>query len=320
MASHVHHDHHDHEHQHGENHADHLHAHGHRHGAGLTWALVFTLGFAIVEVIGGILSGSLALLSDAGHMVSDVAALALAAFAQRLATRPPSSRHSYGLGRAEVVAALINGLLMLAVIAWIAVEAVQRLLAPHPVAGGTVMVVAGLGLLVNVIVAFVLSRDAHSLNTRAALLHVMGDLLGSVAALLAGAVIQFTGWMPIDPILSVLVAGLILFSTISLIRHTLQVLMEGVPADLDFEEIGKAIAAIPGVQSAHDLHVWSLGSGKVALSAHLALSSLDQWPRILPQARLMLKQHFAIEHVTLQPEPTDLSQHYQVRIPIIARD
>ncbi|MEW9900061.1 cation diffusion facilitator family transporter [Chitinivorax sp. PXF-14] len=318
MAAHAHHDHHGHDHPHDESHGG--HAHAHHHGASLTWALVFTLGFAIVEVVGGLLSGSLALLSDAGHMVSDVVALALAAFAQRLAVRPPSSRHSYGFGRAEVVAALINGLLMLMVIVWIAVEAVQRLLAPHPVAGGTVMVVAGLGLLVNVIVAFVLSRDAHSLNTRAALLHVMGDLLGSVAALLAGAVIQFTGWMPIDPILSVLVAGLILFSTVSLIRHALQVLMEGVPADLDFEAIGKAIAVIPGVQSAHDLHVWSLSSGKVALSAHLTLNSLEQWPRILPQARLMLKQRFAIEHVTLQPEPADLGQRYQVQIPIVARD
>lgn len=275
---------------------------GEETGAKFYWALVITLGFAVVEAAGGVWSGSLALLSDAGHMFTDSVALGLAAFGAWVAGRPPSARHSYGLLRAEVIAALMNGLLMLALIAWITVQAFSRLHNPQPVAGGAVMVIAFIGLAVNVAVALTLSHGRMSLNSRAALLHVLGDMLGSVAALAAGAVIYFTGWTPIDPILSLFVAGLILFSSVLLLRQTLHVLMEGVPPDLQLPQVGMAMAKVEGVHSVHDLHIWTLSSGLVALSAHLQMESLDDWPRILNQTCAMLHDDFDIVHVTLQPE------------------
>ena len=265
-------------------------------------ALALTLGYALVEVIGGWLSGSLALISDAGHMLSDTVALGLAAFAGWIARRPPSTRHSYGFVRAEVIAASLNGLLMVAVIVWIGYEAFLRLRDPQQVAGGTVMVIASIGLAVNILVARTLSHGGHDLNTRAAFLHVLGDLLGSVAALAAGAVVYFTGWLPIDPLLSLLVAGLILASTVRLLRDALHVLMEGVPAGLDFDAIGNEMARLNGIRGVHDLHIWTLGTGKPALSAHVELSSLRAWPEVLRCTREMLHERFNIEHVTLQPE------------------
>lgn len=311
---------HDHHHEHDHDAHDHSHEHTHHHhhhGGGLTWALLLTLAFACIEVAGGLWSGSLALLSDAGHMFSDVAALGLAAFAQWVARRPPSASHSYGLGRAEVVAALLNGLLMLAVIVWIVVEAVERLQAPQPVAGASVMLIAFAGLVVNIVVAFVLSRDAHSLNSRAALLHVLGDLLGSVAALLAGAVIHFTGWTPIDPILSLLVALLILGSTFNLLKHALHVLLDGVPSGLALDQIGRRLAAVQGVLSVHDLHVWSLGGERTALSAHLRVDDLSQWPLMLASCRAVLHREFGIGHVTLQPETdTEFNRQLRMQIPL----
>jgi cobalt-zinc-cadmium efflux system protein len=300
---------------------DHDHdVHGHHHGGSLQWALLLTFGFALVEALGGWWSGSLALMSDAGHMLSDAVALGLAAFAAWVAKRPPSARHSYGFARAEVIAALLNSILMLLVIIYIVVEAVQRLRAPHPVAGGTVMVIALVGLLVNVLVAFVLSRGEHSINTRAALLHVMGDLLGSLAALAAGAVIYFTGWTPIDPILSLVVAALILVSSLNLLREALHVLMEGVPLHLQLEQVGNAMAKMEDVRGVHDLHIWNLSSGQVALSAHLELANMDDWPRQLEAMREMLHERFDIEHVTLQPELNRrIEQPYRVAIPIHPR-
>ena len=177
-------------------------------------ALVLTLGFSGVEAAAAYFAGSLALISDAGHMVTDAAALGLALLAQIISRRPPSPKHSFGFGRAEALAAFVNSIAMLFLVVWIVVEAVSRFYTPHHVDGLTVTVVAALGLLMNVVVAWVLSRDKKSVNTRAALVHVMGDLLGSVAALFAGVIIQLTGWMPIDALLSILVSLLILKSTI----------------------------------------------------------------------------------------------------------
>ncbi len=295
--------------------------HGHHsHGATLWRALLLTFAFAIVEALTGWWSGSLALISDAGHMFSDSSALGLAALAAWIAHRPPSARHSYGFVRAEVIAALINSIAMLAVITWIAVEAIGRLRHPQVVAGGPVMVVAALGLLVNLVVAFVLSKEQHSINTRAAMVHVMGDLLGSVAALAAGMVIYFTGWMLIDPILSLVVAALILFSSLNLLREALHVLMEGVPHDMQLEEVGQAMAEQAGVSSVHDLHIWTLSSGKVALSAHIVLNDLNNWPEILDGMRHMLHDHFDIDHVTLQPEVAAvIEQPYKAAIRIFQK-
>jgi cobalt-zinc-cadmium efflux system protein len=277
------------------------HSGGHSH---LTGALVLTLTFAIVEAVFGVLSGSLALISDAGHMLTDSTALGLAALAAWLAKRPPSTRHTYGLVRAEILAALINGLLMLILIGFIAIEAVQRFAEPRPVQGEMVIVVAVLGLLINLGVAWKLSHGERDLNTRAAILHVMGDLLGSVAAITSGLVITFTGWTPIDPLLSLLVAGLILVSAVRLLREAVHVLLEAVPNSIDITEVDRELAAIDGVTSVHDLHIWALSSGKVALSAHLDVTALEAWPGVLANARTLLANRFGIGHVTLQPEAT----------------
>ena len=258
--------------------------------------------FAIVEAVGGWLTGSLALLGDAGHMVSDAAALALAWLGSWIALKPASKQHSFGLMRAEVIVALVNGLLMLFVITFIVLEAIDRLQTPRPVLGGEVMLIALLGLVVNVIVALKLHGHQDSMNNRAALLHVLGDLLGSVAALAAGAVIYFTGWMPIDPILSLFISALILISTVKLLREVVHVLMEGVPAHLEIGEVTNALASLPRVQEIHSVHIWALSSQVSALSAHVVLKDMQTWHEVLPQLRRMLHERFSIDHVTLQPE------------------
>jgi len=268
-------------------------------------ALALTLGFSIVEAFAGWWSGSLALLSDAGHMVTDSMALALAAVAAILARRGPSARHSYGLGRAEILAALLNALVMIALIAAISAEAVQRLADPKPVTGGTVMAVASIGLLINLAVAWILSHGRENLNVRAALLHVLGDLLGSVAALVSGAVILATGWMAIDPLLSLSIVLLILVSAVRVLYEALHALMEGVPPGLDLEQIGLAMAATDGVVSVHDLHIWSLSASRNALSAHILVRRMDEWPAVLARLQDALAREYRIEHVTLQPEPRD---------------
>jgi len=293
-------------HSHAHHHHDHGPGHGHAHapakGRWLYVSLALTLGFAIIEAVGGWWAGSLALLGDAGHMFSDSMALGLSAFAAWIARRPPSLRHSYGFARAEIVAALVNGLLMLLVVAGIAFEALQRFQAPAPVAGKAVMLIAAGGLAVNVLVFALLTRGEASLNVRAALVHVVGDMLGSLAALIAGAAIYFTGWTPIDPLLSILICVLILYSTYHLLREAINILMEGVPFNLSLELVGRSMAGTEGVASIHDLHVWTLASGKLALSAHVVLNDVAQWPLVLNRLRALLHERFAIDHVTLQPE------------------
>lgn len=286
---------------------DHPHRH-HHHAPGsssrtLAVALTLTIGFAGIEAVGGWWAGSLALLGDAGHMVTDSAALALAAIAAWLARRAPTLRHSYGFGRIEILAAGANALLMLAVIVALTIAAVGRLQTPRPVDGGLVTVVALAGLLVNAFVAWLLVRGERTLNVRAALLHVVGDLLGSVAALIAGAVVLTTGWTPIDPLLSLAIAALILYSSLRLLREALHALMEGVPLHLSLEEIGAALAGTPGVHSVHDLHVWTLSSNRIALSAHLVVDDLAHWERVLRAVTEVMHDRFGIEHLTLQPEP-----------------
>ncbi len=294
--------HHHHDYEHDHDHHEHRHAHGKSAGRLLWLAVGLTLAFAGVEAVVGWWAGSLALLADAGHMVNDAGALLIAAAAAWVAKRPVSHLHSYGLGRAEFMAALINSLGLLALVAWLSVSAVQRLQAPQAVLGEAVSLTAALGLLINIGVAWLLMRGEQNLNTRAALLHVMGDLLGSVAALIAGVVITFTGWTPIDPLLSLAIGALILVSSLRLLRHALHGIMEGVPLHLSMEEIGQALASVPGVDSVHDLHVWSVSSEEVMLSAHLSIVDLTRWPSILGLSRALMHERFGIEHVTLQPE------------------
>ena len=305
--------------------AEHHHDHGHHHHAAhadhrLGWALAVTFGYAVVELAGGIWSGSLALISDAGHMFFDALALGLAALAQWMARRPASGKHSYGLARAEVIAASVNGLAMLAVVVLIVVEAVVRLRSPQPVAAAGVMVIAFVGLLVNLLVAVMVSGGERTLNVRAALVHVTGDILGSIAALIAGAVIYGTGWTPIDPILSLAIAGLIVFSTLHLLREALHVLMEGVPERIELDAVARALAAIDGIEQVHDLHVWHIAHERIALSAHVEVVDLSRWPRTLESARIMLRTRFAIDHVTLQPEVREwLKQPYRTDVKIVPR-
>lgn len=263
---------------------------------------MLTFNFALVEGAAGWWSGSLALLGDAGHMLSDSTALLLALLAAWIAMRPPSSTHTFGLGRAETLTALTNSLFMIALVVAIVISAIQRLQQPLSVNGGVVIVIAALGLLVNLAVMFVLSRGEQTLNTRGALLHVMGDLLGSVAAILSGAVIYFTGWMPIDPILSLLICLLILSSSLRLLRDSMHVILEGVPTHLTLREVGAAMAHVPRVTSVHDLHIWTMGNGQPALSAHVVIDAMECWPEILAQQLKLLAAQFNVEHVTLQPE------------------
>jgi cobalt-zinc-cadmium efflux system protein len=286
---------------HGHSHDGDGHAHRGAPSSALALACAITAGYALVEAVGGYMAGSLALLSDAGHMVTDAAALAAALFAHRLAQRPPTPRASYGYARAEVLAAFINALVMLLIVGAIAFEAVRRLAQPAPVAGGLVVAIAAAGLVVNLVAMGVLARAQGSLNVRAALLHVAGDLLGSIAAIVAGTVIALTGWLPIDPLLSIVIALLILRATWRLLRQTSGVLMEGVPAHLDYTEIGEALSRLPGVVDVHDLHVWHMGSEEIALSAHLAIGDARDWPRTLVAAQQLLRRQFGIGHVTLQP-------------------
>ena len=292
-------------HAHHEGDAKHLHVAEERSQNTLVFALVLTLCLAVVEVIAGISSNSLALISDAGHVVTDAASLGLALLAQLIAKRPPSARHSFGFGRAEALAAFVNGLAMLAVVGWILYEAVQRFAAPSHVQGATVFIVAAAGLAINLGVAWLLSRDQASMNTRAALINVMGDLLGSIAALAAGAIIYLTGWMQIDPLLSVLVSLLILKTTVAILRESYHSLMEGVPHAIDYLKVGEDLAKVPGVLAVHDLHVWDMSPGQPALIGHLELHSLKEWPAVLASVNEMLLSQHGIDHVTLQPEAQD---------------
>jgi len=287
---------------------DHHHDHPHHRARGgaagrLGLAVALTLCFALVEAAAGWWSGSLALLADAGHMATDGAALALAALAAWAARRPVSERHSFGLGRAEMFAALANSAVMLAIVVLLGLEAFARLGRPQAVHGVAVSAVAGVGLVLNLYVARLLSHDAHNLNTRAALLHVMGDLLGSVAALVSGLVIATTGWTSIDPLSTLFICVLLVASSVKLLRDAVHGLMEGVPPEVSLPDVGAALAAVPGVVSVHDLHVWMLSGERLSLSAHVVVADLARWEDTLRALQRVAEERFRIDHVTLQPEP-----------------
>lgn len=259
--------------------------------------------YAGIEALAGLHAGSLALLGDAGHMISDALALGIAAFATWISKKPPSKTHSYGMGRAEVVAAWISSLMMLIISLGIIVEAVDRIHSPVKVNGVTVIFIAFIGMIINLFVAVLLSRAERTINMRAALLHVLSDLLGSFAALVAGAVIYYTKWYPIDPILSILIGLLIIASSFRLLRESMRILMEGVPANIDLETVTEDLEKIDGVLRVHDLHIWTLSSGSVALSAHVNIHEISSWESILNQLSKVIEKKHHIHHITLQPEP-----------------
>ncbi|MFO1068118.1 MAG: cation diffusion facilitator family transporter [Geminicoccaceae bacterium] len=292
---------HDHGHAHG--HAGHDHAHG---GTAdrtrLGWALALTAGFMLVEVAGGLISGSLALIADAGHMLTDAAALALALYASHAAKRPPTPERSYGHARAEVLAALVNAGALFAVTAWIVVEAAGRLMDPAPIQGGWMMAVAAAGLAANVAAWFILNGGS-GMNVEGAALHVLSDMLGSAGAIAAAGIILLTGWTPIDPILSVFVALLILRGAWSLASRSWHVLMEGAPEGLDVPALRRELVeSIPGVCDVHHVHAWSLTPERRLVTLHATLIEGHDHDEVLRQLRLTLAERWDLHHATIQLE------------------
>jgi cobalt-zinc-cadmium efflux system protein len=271
-------------------------------------ALVLTGAFMLVEVVGGVLSGSLALLADAGHMLTDSLALALALLAFRLSLRPADPKRSYGYHRFQTLAAFVNGLGLLGIVLWILVEAAGRLLAPPPIQGGMMLAVAAGGLLVNFVVFLILhGGDQENLNMRGAMLHVIGDLLGSIAAISAAVVVILTGWLPIDPLLSVVVAGLILRSAWQLVRRSAHILLEGTPETLDVSGMQQSLmAALPQIASIHHVHVWGLTPQRLMLTMHVSLNGdIRDATIVVRKIKQVLQAEFGIRHSTIEFELDD---------------
>jgi cobalt-zinc-cadmium efflux system protein len=295
---------------------NHSHAHHHDQTSSnmrrVIIALVLTGTFMVVEVIGGILSGSLALLADAGHMLSDTIALGLAAVAFSVSKRPGDKKLTYGYQRFQILAAFVNGLSLLAIVGWILFEAVQRFITPSDVMGETMLVVASAGLVVNIIAFAVLhSGDKENLNIRGAALHVAGDLLGSVAAIIAAIVIIYSGWMAIDPILSIAVAMLILRSAWSLVRRSAHVLLEGAPDWLDVPAMQeRIIAQVPQVSGVHHVHVWGLTPQDLMMTMHVRLSGeLDNPTSVIRQIKKIMSDEYGVGHSTIEIETDDCADH-----------
>jgi len=267
----------------------------------LAIALVLTASYTVIEVVGGIVAGSLALLADAVHMLSDNVALALALVAAWLATKPATPERTYGYKRAEVLAALANGVLLVALAIWIFIEAAMRLRDPGDVLGGWMLAIALIGLVVNVAAGVVLSRArSHSLNVEAAFRHVFADLLGSLGVAIAAIVILATGWVEADPLVSILIGVLVLASAWSILRDSTEILLESTPRGIDAGELGRRLAAAPGVVEVHDLHVWTITSGFPALSAHVLVRPEEDCHARRRELERLLRDEFGIEHTTLQ--------------------
>jgi len=268
----------------------------------LLLAFAITLLVMVVELVGSSLSGSLALLADAGHMLADAAALAVALFAAWIAQRPATAQRSFGFMRLEVFAALVNGAVLIVIAIGIAVEAWRRLHAPPAVNGALLIGVAAVGLLANVAAVAILHRGhEHSLNQRGAYLHVMGDLLGSIGALAAGAIVLAFGWTPADPLISVLIGALILVSAWRLVKESTDVLLEATPRHIALSDVHERIASVPGVDSVHDLHLWTVTSGVVAMSGHLVVKNPTDNQPVLQEVQGRMRA-LGIAHVTVQVE------------------
>lgn len=269
----------------------------------LAIVLALVASYMVAEVVGGLLSNSLALLADAGHMLSDAGALALSLFAMWIAERPPTPKHSYGYYRTEILAALVNGATLVAISIFIFVEAWGRFREPPEVQGALMMGIASGGLVVNLLGLWLLNAGrGDSLNVRGAWLHVLSDALGSVGAILGGFLIWTFGWAWADPAVSVLIGVLVIFSSWNLLKETVAVLMESAPAGIDVDAVRDTIAGVPGVTAVHDLHVWSITSGMVSLSAHVWVAENTDRDATLATIRLRLNEAFDIDHCTIQVE------------------
>jgi len=292
--------------QHDHNHDDHDHSHAPAVGAGnervVLIGFALTFGFMIAEIVGGLLSGSLALIADAGHMLTDALALALAWAGFRFGRRGSDRKRTFGYQRLEVLAGFVNAVLLIGLVVWIAWEAAWRLFDPQPILTGPMLVVAILGLVVNIAVFLVLRQgDTSHVNIKGALLHVAGDLLGSIAAIIAAVAIYFTGWTPVDPILSVLLSLLILRSAWALLRNSLQILIEGVPPGIDVSAMPEAlIEAVPGITAVRHVHVWSITSGRPAATMEVVLGTGADPAATLKGVKAALQDIYGIDHSTIE--------------------
>lgn len=290
----------------------------------LKFVLGLTAGYMIAEVVGGLWTGSLALLADAGHMLTDVASIGLALWALSVAERPATTMHTYTLARVEILAALLNGLALWAIVVWIGVEAIGRLQDPQNVDALPMIAIAAGGLVING-VAFKILHRGHlsgggSLNVHGALLHVMGDLLGSIGALVAGVLIVTTGWTAADPIASLLIGALILVASWRLVRDAVHILLEAAPRDLDVERLLQELCGVEGVASVHDLHVWTITSGYTALSTHVVGKHGVESGMLLARVNRLLRERFNITHTTIQIEsetPPDHTEPMSFPVPTI---
>ncbi|MGK2935806.1 MAG: cation diffusion facilitator family transporter [Gemmatimonadaceae bacterium] len=283
------------------------HSHGNEDSSRLRVALAITATLLIAEVIGGIVSNSIALLADAGHMLTDVAALSLSLFVAWFAHLPRTSHRTYGYLRWEILAALINGVTLLLLSAWIIWESFARFASPEPISGGLMLTVAVLGLLANIAAARVLHPSAESsLNVRGAYLHVLGDMLSSVGTVAAAIIIWATGWLPADPLASLFTTALIIRGAWNLVREAVDVLLESAPANCPPDAVRAQLEAIPGIESVHDLHIWTVSSGMVAMSAHAVVREPERQQHVLEHIHDAMRL-FGIEHVTVQLEREDMA-------------
>jgi cobalt-zinc-cadmium efflux system protein len=280
------------------------------------WIVLITTGiFMLVEAIGGVLSGSLTLLADAGHMLTDVGAISLTLLTAWIAQRPPDQNKTYGYLRWEILAALINGAALIGIAGWVVVEAIGRFQHPGTINAGMFLGIAGFGLVVNVVGLSLLHGSHHgNLNTRGVYLHILSDVLGSVAALAAALVVALTGWTLADPIISIVLSLLILGGAWRLVKESTDILLEAVPSHVSMREVQRCMLAVPGVDTIHDLHVWTVTSGMVAMSGHVVVPSLEDHPTVLDQVRTALAG-LGIAHVTIQLE----TQHECLE-PVVAGD
>ncbi len=287
-----------------------------RHSYRLGIALGLTLTYMSAEVIGGILTGSLALLADAAHMLTDAAGLGLALLAIRFAARPATAQKTYGYMRAEILSALANSTFLLLVTGYILYEAYTRFLSPPEVASTPMMIVAIIGLVVNLISMRILSGgSSESLNVRGAYFEVISDMLGSIGVIIAALVIKFTGWTVADPIIAAAIGLFIIPRTWRLLNETIHILLEGVPGDIELADVSQSLSSIENVQAIHDLHVWTITSGMNAMSVHLKVATPAQSPVALQQAREIMRSKYKIEHVTIQIETDDQCAE-QVKLPV----
>lgn len=312
----------DHDHSHHKHaHDDHDH-HGHHHHhlpnnrRGLIIALVITAGIMVLEFFGGLVTNSLALLADSGHMLSDVGALALSLIAMNFALRPPTSKKTFGFYRVEILAALLNGLSLFVIAGFIIWEAVERFVSPPTVASGQMMIIAAIGLAANIASAVSLMKQGdikHNINVRSAYLHVIGDALGSVGALLAGLLMLLFSWYIADPIISVIVALLILRSAADVVKNAIHILMEGTPRSVQPADVKQSLLAIEGVHDIHDLHIWMISSDLDSLTCHLLVDDEADEQVVLQEAIRIIESKFNIQHTTIQIEKSEF-QHPHLKV------